>query len=189
MNDRYVRPADISAPSDQSGPSRTRQSSLDPLLTALAQLGAHRLKAKRGLVTLSTRDTEYILAESTIGLGLQQDDDKNDPLWHGAGPLKKECGLGMQLCKFFDDSEEELSYAIFDDLRNFDQFKAQLVLTQKTTENRPEIRFLACAPLRSPLYNQVIGTYIIVDDKPRDTLSRDEIEFLGMRKIPRLIVC
>jgi hypothetical protein len=65
--------------------TRTRQSSNDPSLTAFAQLGAHRLKAKRGLITLSTRDIEYIVAESGVGLGLQQDDDSNDPLWHGTG--------------------------------------------------------------------------------------------------------
>lgn len=52
------------------------------------------MRGKRGLITLSTRDTEYILAEATVGLGLQQDDDKNDPLWHGAVALKENCGLG-----------------------------------------------------------------------------------------------
>lgn len=150
-----------------------RQSSSDPLLTALAQLGVHRLKAKRGLITLSTRDTEYILAESTIGLSLQQDDDVNDPLWHGAGPLSKECGLGTQLCKLFCSTEEEIPYAVFGDMRKFDGFKDQQVVTEG-----PQIRFLACAPLRSPLYNLVIGTYIVVDDKPRDGLSDEDLEFL-----------
>jgi signal transduction histidine kinase len=154
--------------------TRARVSSNDPVLTAFAQLGAHRLKAKRGLVTLSTRDTEYILAEAGTGLALQQDDDKNDPLWHGAGMLKKNYGLGMQLCKIFTDAEEKLPYAVFEDLTKNDDLKNQKVVTEG-----PKIRFLACAPLRSPLYNMVIGTYIVTDDKPRAGLSEDELEFLA----------
>jgi hypothetical protein len=83
---RYFQPLGISPESgDGLDQARTRQSSSDPALTAFAQLGAHRLKAKRGLITLSTKDTEYIAAESGVGLGLQQDDDSKDPLWHGTG--------------------------------------------------------------------------------------------------------
>jgi signal transduction histidine kinase len=172
---RYYQPLELSATPVplQNGQKANRQSSTDPVLTAFAQLGAHRLRAKRGLITLSTRDAEYILAEATAGLGLQQDDDKNDPLWHGAGALKKECGLGMQLCKHFCASEKDIPYAVFGDLRKEDDFKNQRVVTEG-----PQIRFLACVPLRSPLYNMIIGTYIVVDDKPRDCLDEDELEFL-----------
>jgi len=93
---RYYTPLDILAPSSHKVKNRdiAARSSADPVLTAFAQLGAHRLRGKRGLITLSTRDTEYILAEATVGLGLQQDNDKNDPLWHGAVALKENCGLG-----------------------------------------------------------------------------------------------
>jgi hypothetical protein len=83
---RYFQPLGISPLAKEIlDPTRTQQASSDPALTAFAQLGAHRLKAKRGLVTLSTEDTEYIIAESGIGLGLQQDDDSKDPLWHRTG--------------------------------------------------------------------------------------------------------
>ncbi|KAF2430869.1 hypothetical protein EJ08DRAFT_588418 [Tothia fuscella] len=151
-----------------------KTSSTDPLLTALAQLGAHRLKAKRGLITLSTRETEYILAESGIGLSLQQDDDKNDPLWHGAGALSKQCGLGMQLCRQFC-ADENLSHLVFNDLRTIPEFQKQMIVTCTTG---PQIKFLTCVPLRSPLYKMVIGTYIVVDDEPRNGLSDEEIEFM-----------
>jgi hypothetical protein len=83
---RYFQPFDISLiASDILDQTRIRRSASDPVLTAFAQLGAHRLKAKRGLITLSTKDTEYIIAESGVGLGLQQDNDSKDPLWHGTG--------------------------------------------------------------------------------------------------------
>jgi GAF domain-containing protein len=79
----------------------------------------------------------------------------------------------MQLCKLFCNAEEKKPYAVFDDVRQLDVFKDQLVVTEG-----PQIRFLACVPLRSHLYDLVIGTFIVVDDKPRDGLSNDELEFL-----------
>ena len=83
---RYFQPLDISPkPRDTTDQTRKAKSSSDPVLTAFVQLGALRFQAKRGLITLSSKDTEYIVAESGVQLGLQQDDDSKDPLWHGAG--------------------------------------------------------------------------------------------------------
>jgi len=130
------------------------------------------LNAKRGLITLSTRDTEYILAEASAGLSLQQDNDKNDPLWHGATALKQNCGLGMDLVKIFCGNED-VRYAVFNDLTKEDAFKNKCVVAQK-----PFVRFLACVPLRSSVYSMIIGTYIVVDDKPRDGLTESELEFM-----------
>ncbi|KAF2493134.1 hypothetical protein BU16DRAFT_512860 [Lophium mytilinum] len=171
---RYYQPSDDPVPTAKSYPrTDVPRSSSDPVLTAFAQLGAHRLRAKRGLITLSTRETEYILAESGVGLGLQQDDDKNDPLWHGTVALHNTTGLGMKLCHHFCSSKEDLPYAAFDDLRNYKEFKDQYVVTHP-----PHIRFLTCVPLRSSIYNAIIGTYIVVDDKPRDGLTEEEVEFM-----------
>jgi len=83
---RYFQPLDISPKArDTTDQTRKPKSSSDPVLTAFVQLGALRFQAKRGLITLSSRDTEYIVAESGVQLGLQQDDDSKDPLWHGTG--------------------------------------------------------------------------------------------------------
>jgi signal transduction histidine kinase len=132
------------------------------------------LKAKRGIIALSTRSAEYILAESGTSLNLQQDDDEVDRLWHGSVALLDNCGLGMDLCKIFcGDEDEAPSYAVFEDLRDVDTFKDKRIVT-----NFPYLRFLACVPLRSPLYNMVIGTYIVVDDKPREGLTENEMQFM-----------
>ncbi|KAE9966634.1 hypothetical protein BLS_006882 [Venturia inaequalis] len=153
-----------------AGP-RVKQSSSDPLLTALASLGAHRLKAKRGLITLSTKDTEFILAEAGTGLRLQQDDDENDPLWHGVGPLQVNIGLGMQLCKLFCTTGNDS--LVVNDLTQHPTYKENACV-----KDGPMLRFLACVPLRSPLHNFIIGCYIVVDDKPRNGLSLDDLDFL-----------
>lgn len=175
---RYFQPLEISGASADVVYSDDRhhvpKSSTDPVLTAFAQLGAHKLHAKRGLVTMSSRDTEYILAEAGVGLSLQQDDDKNDPLWHGTTALKENCGLGMDLVRLFCNSEENgPKYAVFSDLTKEDMFKNKTVVTEA-----PFVRFLACVPLRSSLYNMVVGTYIVVDDKPREGLTESELEFM-----------
>lgn len=79
----------------------------------------------------------------------------------------------MDLCRIFSN-DSELEYLVVDDLRKADTFKDKCIVS-----GPPFLRFLACVPLRScSTYNMVIGTYIIVDDKPRDGLSEDEKEFL-----------
>lgn len=55
------------------------------MLSAFAQLGALRLNAKRGVITLASNSKEYIIAESSQSLSLQQDNDAQDKLWHGIG--------------------------------------------------------------------------------------------------------
>lgn len=80
----------------------------------------------------------------------------------------------MQLCKLFcTASTEESPYLVVNDLTKHDTYKDQCLVKEG-----PMLRFLACVPLRSPLYKMIVGTYIVVDDKPRDGLSDDEVEFL-----------
>ena len=82
-------------------------------------------------------------------------------------------GLGMQLCKQFCASTDESPYLVVNDLTKHDAYKDQCLVKEG-----PMLRFLACVPLRSPLYKMIIGTYIVVDDKPRDGLNDEELEFL-----------
>jgi hypothetical protein len=80
-------------------------------------------------------------------------------------------GLGMYLCQHFCSSGEEC--LVVDDLTAKEPFSSQCLVT-----DGPKLRFLACVPLRSQLYNMIIGTYIVVDDKPRNGLSEDERQFI-----------
>jgi hypothetical protein len=80
-------------------------------------------------------------------------------------------GLGMYLCQYFCASEDE--YLVVDNLISREPFKSQWLVT-----DGPKLRFLACVPLRSQLYNMIIGTYIVVDDKPRNGLSESERDFI-----------
>ena len=121
---RYCQPEEqpISSPDAANGLSP--RSSNDPILTAFAQLGALRLNAKRGLITLSSISREFVIAESGQSLSLQLDNDEKDRLWHGAGPLHSSFGRtpGPALTSFFCESPHE-SFAFIPDLRDDDRFK------------------------------------------------------------------
>lgn len=77
----------------------------------------------------------------------------------------------MQLCKLFCTTGDDA--LVVNDLTQHPTYKEN-----DCVKEGPMLRFLACAPLRSPLYKYVIGCYIVVDDKPRDGLNEDELEFL-----------
>jgi signal transduction histidine kinase len=151
----------------------TPRSSNDPILTAFAQLGALRLNVKRGLITLSTNCKEYIIAESGQSLSLQKDDDEQDRLWHGIGQISCTTGAGPELASIFCTAGESLTHLAINDLTKDEQFCEKDIVV-----GPPYARFLACVPLRTPHYGVVIGTYIVVDDKPRDGLNERELQFL-----------
>ena len=166
--DRYWQPENIVP--DSSATDRPKTSSSDPILTAFAQLGALRLNAKRGLITLSTRESEYMIAEAGKTLSIQGDDDEQDRLWHGVAEMKCK-GLGEDLVKLFCDANAP-QYAVFNDVT-----KADLLKDRKVVKESPFVRFITCVPLRTP-GGLVIGNYIVVDDQPRDGLSEGEIQFM-----------
>ncbi|KAF4624564.1 hypothetical protein G7Y89_g13605 [Cudoniella acicularis] len=170
---RYYQPENDSV--DAEG-NKISKASSDPILTAFAQLGAHRLNAKRGLITLSTNDVEYMLAESGKALSLQRDDDENDRLWHGVGTFQCRRNnthktVGAELVAHFCASDD--THIVVNDLSKHETFKDKCVVVEE-----PYVRFLVAVPLRTPYSKAVIGNYIVADDKPRDGLNESELEFL-----------
>lgn len=170
---RYYQPVDAPEPI-QNGDHPAPKAAADPCLTAFAQLGALRLNAKRGLITLSTTNTEYILAEAGQRLSLQKDDDEEDKLWHGAGILMHQNGMGPAIADMFS-APEAPDYIYVGDLLADDRYK-----NKPKVAGPPFLRAIACVPLKTPLHGIVIGTYIVLDDKPRTEtqLGARNIEFL-----------
>ncbi|KAH6719721.1 putative sensor protein gacS [Leptodontidium sp. MPI-SDFR-AT-0119] len=167
----YLPPSSTTILDQQVGSSK--KASSDPTLTAFAQLGCLRINCKRGIITLSTKDTEFVLAEATQELSLQQDNDDTDNLWHGEGALLpgKE-GLGAEIRKVFDGPDPPAIF-LCPDLAADDRFKDTYPVV-----NPPHLRGFACVPLITPLHNIHVGNYIVVDDKPRSELTDGEQLFL-----------
>lgn len=79
------------------------RSSHDVTLTALAQLGALRLNVKRCMISLFDRSTQYVIAEATQTLSLQNDSvhEAGDGLWMGVGEIPKDDGC--RCCDIWDE--------------------------------------------------------------------------------------
>lgn len=86
--------------------------------------------------------------------------------------MKKE-GMGPEITKMFNQPDAPAIF-LCGDLTKDDRFKDKPPVTGK-----PFLRAIACVPLISPLHNMVIGTYIVVDDKPREKLTDEEKQFLS----------
>ncbi|KAL3420076.1 Sensor protein GacS [Phlyctema vagabunda] len=171
---RYYQPE----PSIEPGPSdrrssRRRRSACDPCLTSFAQLAALRMNARRGIISLTTPKIEYILAEAGRTLSLQEEDDSKDKLWHGVGQLEGN-GLGPDTIMMFADPKTSPSHVVIPDALLDPKYKDKDLVAGYN--NR--VRFVACVPIRTPHRSTAIGMVIVVDDKPRDGITSDEVQYL-----------
>lgn len=135
----------------------SRGSGNDLSLTAFAQLGALRLNAKRVIISLVGRDTEYVIAEASKTLSLQDDNrhHEGDQLWHGVGPLQSTALMGSVLMDLLaGTSQPALPHLAINDLSKDERF-CQLPIVVAA----PFARFLTCLPLRTAA-GHVIGTFI-----------------------------
>lgn len=132
------------------------------------------MNAKRGIIALSAGNTQYIIAESGQALSLQEDDDEQDQLWHGVGLLRPDAdSMGPAMARMFSDAPDSPPAVLIGDMTKDDRFKDKCVVI-----DGPKIRAMACVPLRTPLHNVVIGTYVVVDDQIRQKPTESEMRFL-----------
>lgn len=172
MLSRYYQPTVLPKP---EGPALFPQSSRDATLTAFAQLGALRLDAKRGMISLVSRELQYVIAEATRTLSLRSDAvyESADELWKGETIIRKRdepCSVAMDL--FTGVVKGNRDHLLVSDLSTDDRFSHMGPVT-----GSPFMKFYAAVPLLS-VKGLVVGTFYVVDDKPRDGLSDAEIAFL-----------
>ncbi|KAL9580190.1 MAG: hypothetical protein Q9203_006402 [Teloschistes exilis] len=167
---RYFEPPEIEDHATREGiaedgisPPGNARASLPPCttLTALAQLCALRLDAKRAVVrqiiehqdSVIARERQYFLAEATKVTDITNHGARevvDDNMWLGHGAIDKTGGL----CE--------------------DERFSQLSIVTGT----PHFRFYAGAPLTTS--NGVnIGSFFIFDDKVRSALTTDEEKYFG----------
>ncbi|PSN73579.1 putative histidine kinase HHK4p [Corynespora cassiicola Philippines] len=152
----------------------------DKALTAFAQLGALRLNARRCLISFFDRRNCHILAEATRTLSLDSDraEYAADRLCWGASIFPKEksiCYYTVNLPVILTQPFEELGHVpslVVNDLSQDDRFKNYPFVL-----GPPYARFYAAVPIRSPTGHS-IGTYSVLDDKPRNGLSEFELSFM-----------
>jgi hypothetical protein len=165
------------APSNDRSPRAPE----DKALTAFAQLGALRLNARRCLISFFDRRNCYLLAEATKTLCLYtgEADQPEDSLCWGSAIFPKE----QSLCNYTVNLRWENSCLPLEAFGNH----PALVVNDLTKDERfkyypfvvgpPYSRFYAGVPIRSPSGHS-IGTYCVLDEKPRDGLTPQELDFL-----------
>ena len=184
---RYWQPNESIFPSAQYDESFNRdytpRPSYDSALTAYAQLGALRCNAKRGMISVVDQHSQYIIAEGTKTLSLQDGSviDHDDELWFGLRTIPRQMGIcATALGQFTMPGDESLTQdAIFQPL----QFVIPDLSKDSRFENQPFVcgvpylRFYAGVPIYSPA-GYIIGIYSIVDDKPREDFGERDLNVL-----------
>jgi hypothetical protein len=137
-----------------------------------------------------SKDEEFILAESTRTLSLQSDlvHNSRDALFLGTTRYPREESLFNTALKQWmttkerreDPKDESYYYTdglsphwyIVSDLRKYDNEQEMMLV-----KAAPKLRFLAAVPIRTST-GLVIGSYAVLDDRPRIGISNDEMIFM-----------
>ncbi|KAG8625815.1 hypothetical protein KVT40_006216 [Elsinoe batatas] len=161
----------------------------DTALAAFAQLGALRLNADRCLVTLFSKDHEFVLAEATRTLSLQSDatHDTTDGLWIGTASYARSEGLSNLVLPFWSTAQARRPPVSTEGYYHIQSKTAHSLIVNDVRHNEEyaslfprfnsKVRFLCSVPLRS-LRGYVIGAYTIIGTTPRYGISEEEMVFL-----------
>ncbi|RDW79392.1 hypothetical protein BP6252_04030 [Coleophoma cylindrospora] len=158
--------------------------SYDSALTAYAQLGALRCNAKRGMISVVDQNYQYIIAEGTKTLSLQDGSvvDQDDQLWFGLRTIPRAMGICAKALGQFtmvEDHDGCVSDVLFEPMQFIipDLSKDPRFINQPFVCGAPYLRFYAGVPIRSPA-GYIIGIYSIVDDKPREDFGERDLNVL-----------
>lgn len=188
MSERYLEiavPHDFTTPGYSPPLTDARpRASIDSSLTAFAQLGALRLNARTCIISLLSRDTQYIIAESSKSMSLQDDSShsEGDGLLFGLTTLPIDstlCAWSLaharkraQALKGLDDGEPLPPFFI-GNMAADERFQQHPAVTAG-----PCLRCYLGVPLISPKTGAMLGSYCILDDKPRGELGESSASFM-----------
>lgn len=138
-------------------------------------MGALKLNTQRAMISLFGRDNQYVLAEATRTLSLQNDDDHNqgDALWVGCCQLDYERSFCKYVFDLFTSGEWPGKIVMMVPNLKQDARFAQSCDIQEF----PYVRFFTSVPIVSPK-GVVIGAYTVLDKKPRTGLGGKLTKFL-----------
>ncbi|KAK3303819.1 hsp90-like protein [Chaetomium strumarium] len=160
-------------------PSAVLSSTPDPGLTAFAQLGLYRLGGSRALVSLFDRKSQHIVAEAVRATPLNLNEDQLGQLWLCGTAVPRTtsicehvlAGPASSLTIPGNDTGDTPSDLPVSVVLNLDE-DARFCDVQDTAK-----RFYIGVPIRSPAGIN-IGVYCVFDDKPRQYVSAEEIQFI-----------
>ncbi|KAG0648199.1 Autoinducer 2 sensor kinase phosphatase [Hyphodiscus hymeniophilus] len=193
LSDSPLPSITLAAEASDQVPDDPQLLSHDPTLTAFAQLGAFRLDCRRSFISLMDHDNQFILAEATrsVSLSDQKVCDDGDEVYLGARVLDMVWGVCPNTIQVFTAKDGHLNVDTDMVVANQDCYVMNDLSAIAAYKNRPYVagwphmRFYAEVPIRSPT-GHVIGTFCVVDDKPRDGL--DQKGLLALNEIASAIM-
>ncbi|TVY42575.1 Hybrid signal transduction histidine kinase B [Lachnellula occidentalis] len=167
-------------------PDDSQLLSHDPTLTAFAQLGAFRMDCERSFISIMTPQNQFILAEATRSVSLysQEQCDEGDEVYLGPRVLDTIWGVCPNTIHVFTAQDDSLDVATSSVIANRECYVMNDMSTMDSFKDRPYcigwpyMKFYAEVPIHSPS-GHVIGTYCVVDNKPRDGLSKKGLGILN----------
>ncbi|CAG7928908.1 unnamed protein product [Penicillium olsonii] len=159
--------------------------SSDTTLTALTQLGVYRFACNRSFVSIIDGGNQHVISEATASISLRNTDhhQPDDGIFLGVRTLDLEWGVCPHAIRLFTGQDE----SHVQDTENVTANRTRNIIRDFTKEDFykdrsyvlgwPHFRFYAEVPLYSPS-GYVLGSYCVVDDKPRTGFGDEEVSAL-----------
>lgn len=171
----------VNLPPEGFTPVLPRLSS-DPVLTAFAQLAAHKLSCERSFISIIDGTTQYIIAEATRSISLVHDNQhaKDDGLYLGMQTLPINWGVCPSTIRIFTDRAFQETISTPNIFANTTQYIIKDFAKEPVFVNRPYIvgwphmRFYAEVPVKSHS-GYVIGSICVVDNEPREKFTDEQV--------------
>ncbi|KAF7718723.1 Uncharacterized protein PECH_004295 [Penicillium ucsense] len=166
-----------STPSTTIGPEALVLGATNNTLTSFAQLAALRLNVERACIAVLIRDRQYILAEATRSVSLNDKNvsDEKEFTWAEPASAHKAWSICQDTAALPPSDREYSSYEVLEvtDMAEHDRY-SDLSFVAKD----PHFRFFAGTPLTTD--NRInLGCFFVLDPQPRTNLTPLEKETLG----------
>ncbi|KAL2807823.1 hypothetical protein BJX63DRAFT_439832 [Aspergillus granulosus] len=164
-------------------PAHHKRLSPDTALTALARLGVLQLGGNRAFVSIIDEANQHVIAEATASVSLRNVNkhQSNDGLYLGTRSLHLGWGVVPHAIKFFTNRNPSTAVETDNLTANSSRYVVHDLSQEDAYQDRPYVvswpsmRFYAAVPVRSP-GGYVLGSYCMVDNKPRSDFGDTEVE-------------
>ncbi|KAJ6120961.1 hypothetical protein N7523_005241 [Penicillium sp. IBT 18751x] len=186
----FTHPNDDGVSDGRAAPSGNEQPgaaylSPDISLNALAQLGVIRFGCNRSFISIIDGEHQHIIAETTSSISLRHGDQHlpNDGLYLGYRTLNLSWGVCPHTIKLFTAQDTSLEIDTANVTANRSRYIIRNFADEMAFKDRPYVvdwphmRFYAEVPLFSAS-GHVLGSYCVVDDKPRSIFGDQEVALL-----------
>ncbi|KAL4883144.1 hypothetical protein BJY04DRAFT_27571 [Aspergillus karnatakaensis] len=181
--DRPSSDNDIRTLQGDERPDHNKRLASDTALTGLARLGVLQFGCNRAFVSIIDEANQHVIAEATASVSLynSRKHQSDDGLYLGTRSLHLGWGVVPHTIRFFTNRNPSTPIENGNLVANSSRYIVRDFTKEDCYKDRPYVvdwpsmRFYAAVPIRSPA-GYVLGSYCIVDDKPRSDFDDNEVE-------------